>query len=123
MISGIVTSNNEASIRFHIADGSGQSQPIDAIIDTGFAGFMSLPITNVAVLGVPWIFRDRVQLIDGRVILVDIFSAIAIWNGKTRMINVQALGTYNLIGMRMLAAHDLQMRIVDGGTVMIDAVP
>ena len=123
MITGLVTSSLEATLRFHILDGNGQSQPIDAIIDTGFAGFMSVPIATVAALGLPWIIRDNTELIDGRIILIDIYSAIVIWNGKQRMINVQALGGYNLIGMRMLASHDLAICVTDGGSVSIDAIP
>lgn len=123
MITGSVTSSLEATIRFHILDGNGQSQPIDAIIDTGFAGFLSLPIATVATLGLPWIFHDQTELIDGRFLPVDIYSAIVIWNGKLRTINVQALGRYNLIGMRLLAGHDLSIRATDGGPVSIDAIP
>ena len=123
MINGIVTSGLEATVRFHILDGNGQSQPIDAIIDTGFASFLSVPVATVAALGLPWIIRDNTELIDGRFIPVDILSAIVIWNGNPRTINVQALGGCNLIGMRMLAAHDLAIRATDGGLVTIDAIP
>ena len=123
MIIGIVTSNLEATVRLQIVDGNGQSQSIDTILDTGFSEFLSLPIATVAALGLPWLYHDKTQLIDGRIIPVEIFATSVIWNGKPRMINVQALGVHNLIGMRMLAGHDMQMRIVDGGTVTIDAVP
>jgi predicted aspartyl protease len=50
MISGIVTSGLEAMVRFHILDGNAQSQPIDAMIDTGFAGFLSVSVATVAAL-------------------------------------------------------------------------
>ena len=123
MITGIVTSSFEATVRLRILDANGQSQSIDAIIDTGFAGFMNLPIATVAALGLPWIYPDTTQLIDGRIIPIDIYSAVVIWNGKPRMIDVQALGGYNLIGMRLLAAHDLAVRVRDGGAVSIDAIP
>jgi len=123
MITGIVTSSLEAKIRVHILDGDSQSQAIDGLIDTGFAGFMSLPIATVATLGLPWIFRDQTELIDGRLIPIDIFSATVIWNGKPRTINVQALGNYILIGMRLLAGYDVAIRATDGGLVSIDAIP
>ena len=123
MIAGLVTSSLEATVRFHILDGTGQSQPIDAIIDTGFAGFLNVPIAVLAALRLPWIIRDITELIDGRIIPVDIYSATVIWNGKPRRIEVQALGGYTLVGMRLLAGHDLSIRATDGGPVSIEAIP
>lgn len=123
MITGIVTSGIEATIRLHILDGGGQSQAIDAVVDTGFAGFMNLPKATVAALGLPWIVRDKTQLIDGRVVPVDLHLATVIWNGRPRPIQVQSLGTYTLIGMALLAGHDLAMRVTDGGAVSIEAIP
>ena len=123
MITGIVTSSTEATVRLHILDGNRQSQSIDAIIDTGFSGFMNLPTAVVAALGLPWVSQDKTQLIDGRIVHVEIYSATVIWNGKPRIIDIQALGGYALIGMRMLAGHDLAMQVTDGGPVSIDAIP
>ena len=123
MINGVVTSKLEAIVRFHIIDGSGQSQPIDAIIDTGFSEYLSMPVAAVARLGLPWLIRHPTELIDGQFVPVDIFSATVIWNGSPRMINVQALGKHTLIGMALLAGHDLAIRATDGGPVSIDAIP
>lgn len=123
MIAGIVTSKLEATVRIHILNAAGQSQAIDVIIDTGFEGFMSLPIATVVGLGLPWSYRDMTELIDGRIIPIEIYSAVVIWNGRPRTIDIQALGGYNLIGMKMLAGHDLAIRAIDGGPVSIDLVP
>jgi hypothetical protein len=84
---------------------------------------MNLSIAAVAALRLPWVYPDKTQLIDGRIIPIDIYSATVIWNGKPRLIEVQALGGYTLIGMRMLAGHDLAMRVTDGGPVSLDRVP
>ncbi len=84
---------------------------------------MSLPIATVAALGLPWLYKVKTQLIDGRIILVDIYSAMVIWNGNPRRIDVQALGGCTLIGMSLLAAHDLAIRVTDGGPVSIDTAP
>ncbi|MBI1832997.1 MAG: clan AA aspartic protease [Planctomycetes bacterium] len=107
----------------HVEDGSGQTQAIDVVIDTGFSSFMSLPPATVASLGLPWMVRENTQLADGRSVLVDVYSAVVIWNGHPRKVKVQALGVHSLIGMAMLASHDLNMRVTDGGSVRIDALP
>ena len=78
---------------------------------------MSIPVATVAALGLPWIIQDFTRLIDGRLVLVNIYSATVIWNGRPRLIRVQALGDFTLVGMRLLAAHDLHIRVTDGGPV------
>jgi predicted aspartyl protease len=38
---------------------------VNAVIDTGFTGFLSLPSSIVAELELPWSYRDRATLGDG----------------------------------------------------------
>ena len=123
MILGFVTSGLEATIRLHVEDATGQSQAIDVKIDTGFSGFMSLPGFVVSVLKLPWLYEEAVLLADGSVVKVDVHSVIVLWNGKARRVDVHAMGTNRLIGMGMLAAHELRIVALDGGPVSIDAVP
>ena len=59
MITGVVNSNREAIIRLVVAGPRGQQQDIEAIIDTGFTGFLTLPPALVAALGLPWLSRQR----------------------------------------------------------------
>jgi predicted aspartyl protease len=44
MIIGMVNANREATIRLVVIDPSGQQQEIEAIIDTGFPGFLTFCI-------------------------------------------------------------------------------
>jgi clan AA aspartic protease len=123
MIAGIVTPSLEAVVRTYIEDVRGQSQAIDVVIDTGFSGFMSLPISTVNGLGLPVVSQENTQLADGTIKRVDIHAAVVIWDGKARRIEVQTLGIHQLIGMAMLASHDLAIRVQDGGSVSISFVP
>ena len=91
---------------------------MDGLYDSGR---MLLPMFGVSQ---EEFFRNTItQLIDGRFILVDLYSATVIWNGKPRTIDVQALGNSTLIGMRLLAGHDVAIRATDGGPVSIAAIP
>jgi predicted aspartyl protease len=117
MIIGHVTPNLQATIRLHIEDSSGQTQAIDVTHDTGFSSFMNLPAARVANLGLTWIFQQDVQLADGSGVRADVHAAVVVWDGRPRKIDVHAGGVDQLIGMRMLAGHDVRMRVVDGGPV------
>jgi clan AA aspartic protease len=123
MIAGSVNSNLEAIIRLHIEDANGQTQAIDVKVDTGFTGFLSLPVAMVASLGLVATRQDGVRIGDGSIVIAPVHSAVVVWDGKARRVDVHAMGVERLIGMRMLASHDLAMRVQDGGPISITFVP
>ncbi len=51
MITGLITSDRQAVIHLTVRDPTGQEQKIDAIIDTGFDGWLSLPSSLILFLG------------------------------------------------------------------------
>jgi predicted aspartyl protease len=59
MITGVVTSFYQATIRLIVRGPTGQAQEIEAVIDTGFDGVLSLPPADIATLGLPWRRRGR----------------------------------------------------------------
>ena len=54
MITGVVTNDRQAVIHLTARGPAGQEQEIEAIIDTGFDGWLSLPSSLVAGLGLVW---------------------------------------------------------------------
>ena len=50
MITGIVNVDLEAVLRFSVGDAAGHSHDVEAVIDTGFNGFLTLPPALVAAL-------------------------------------------------------------------------
>jgi predicted aspartyl protease len=51
MISGVVTDDRQAVIHLTVRGPAGQEREIEAIIDTGFDGSLSLPSSIVVQLG------------------------------------------------------------------------
>ena len=65
MITGIVTVEREAVISLTIRGSKGQEHEIEAVIDTGFDGSLTLPPALITALELPWRRRGRALLADG----------------------------------------------------------
>jgi predicted aspartyl protease len=65
MISGVVTPYREAVVRLRVSGSSGHEEEVEAVIDTGFTDFLTLPTATIAVLALPLAGSMRVTLADG----------------------------------------------------------
>lgn len=64
MISGVVKSD-EGRIRLKIKGMRGREHEIEAVIDTGYTEWLTLPPDLIAALGLRWRSLDRGTLADG----------------------------------------------------------
>ena len=96
---------------------------INAVIDTGFTGFLSLPQSIIDELELPWSYSDFATLGDGSETLFDVHDASIIWDGQFREIEINSADTDPLLGMKMLRGFRLQVDTVQGGLVTIEALP
>jgi clan AA aspartic protease len=97
VINGVVNADREATIRLEVVGPSGQQEQIEAIIDTGFTGFLTLPAALVAVLGLPWLCRQAGILADGSVDFFDVYIATVAWEGQSRTVAAEAANTEPLV--------------------------
>jgi clan AA aspartic protease len=102
---------------------TGQEQEIEAVIDTGFDGALSLPLADITALGLPWRRRGRALLADGTESVFDIYEATIVWHGIPRRVAVDAADIDPLVGMRLLNGYELTIQAVVGGQVRITALP
>lgn len=100
----------------------GQEEEVEAVIDTGFTGSLSLPGTVVAALDLPFRRRGRALLADGSEIFFDVYEATVIWDGSPRQVSVAAADADPLVGMTLLEGYELTVQAVDGGSVFIEAL-
>ena len=117
MITGMVKSD-EACVRL-VAKGSQGQQEIEAVIDTGYTGSLTLPPSVVTALGLKWQSVDRGTLADGSECLVDVFEAEVEWDGKSRRVLVDETDTAPLIGMGLLKGYELTIQVREQGRVAI----
>lgn len=123
MITGIVTVHHEATIRLLVRDANGQEQEVEAVLDTGFNGSLTLPPSIIAALGLPWRTRGLVVLANGSEDHCDIYAATIVWDGGPRNILVEAADTVPLVGMALLYGYDVRLQVIEGGSVLIEALP
>lgn len=122
MMQGYVNTVYEAVISVVVSHNR-KLKSVNAVIDTGFTGFLSLPSNVIAELELPWSYSDVATLGDGSEILVDIHRASVIWDGQFREIEINSADTDPLLGMRTLRGYRLQVDNVPGGLVTIAALP
>jgi clan AA aspartic protease len=122
MIYGVVNLRREATLPLVVGNARKQQQVVDAVIDTGFNGFLCLPAKTIAALDLPWSAADIVTLGDGSQTLFDIYTAMVIWDGQYREIDIAESETYPLLGMALLYGYRLQVDTVEGGMVKIEAL-
>jgi predicted aspartyl protease len=84
VIHGVVTPQREAVIKLNVQDLDGNDQQIEAVIDTGFDDFLTLPPQLVSALRVPYAAWAEAKLADGSIVEAPYYRATVIWDGTLR---------------------------------------
>ena len=121
MIQGVVNASHEAVVTLSLQGPDGQAQDIEAVVDTGYSGFLTLPTTLVAELGLPFAYVGWAFLANDDEVAFDVHDVTVIWDGQPRHIKADATGSTPLVGMLLLDSHDLNIEVVNGGRVVIQA--
>ena len=120
MIVGIVNSDHEAVVRFPLLVAQEQEYEIEAVIDTGFSGSLTLTPIIIQLLALPFRSRGSAILADGSEAQFDIYAATILWDGIARNILIEAADTDPLIGMSLLYGFQITICAVDGGRVAVE---
>lgn len=122
MITGQVTANREAVIELEIVSQNQQIERVEAVIDTGFNGYLTLPSDLVNRLNLQLAGNRRATLGDGNTVVMDVYLAKVIWHGQEREVIVLQAEGGPLIGMSLLYGNRVILTIVNGGDVTIDPI-
>jgi len=123
MITGIVNADYEAVILLRVHGPTGHEHEVDAIIDTGFNGFLTLPLEQITRLGFPYEGNLEAVLGDGRDTTMDMFLGTVLWEGYLREGTVLAAEGTPLVGMALLRGSRVTLEVQDGGRVTIEPLP
>jgi clan AA aspartic protease len=122
MTVGSVNASLEAVVRLTVQGTRGQ-QEIEAVVDTGFSGYLTLPTPLIEALGLPPSGRGRAILADGSEVSFNVHEAEVMWHEPPRRVFVAVADTDPLVGMALLYGQELKVQVVDGGGVFIGALP
>ena len=122
MIRGVVTNHLEAWVDLAVVGDDLPTENFSAVIDTGFSDFLTLPIAVLEKFRAVPVTHVIVTLADGSEIISQLFELTVIWDGVPTTIDVHAAEVEPLVGMALLAGHDLHIRVVPDGEVTIAAI-
>jgi clan AA aspartic protease len=117
---GIVTSSREAVLKLTIFSEDENSHEIEAVIDTGFTDYLTLPPATIRELELEFRSFTDVTLADGSTVQLGVYKARVIWLESYRSIPVIEAEGGPLLGMSLLYGSIMTMHIIDGGTVTIE---
>lgn len=122
MITGKITVHQEAIIELEVGSPN-QSEKIEAVIDTGFTGYLTLPSALVSRLNLQQAGEQRAILSDENRVVLKRHIAKVLWHGAERNVYVLQAEGGPLVGMSLLYGSRLILDVVTGGNVTIDTLP
>jgi len=123
VIRGFVNARHEAVVPIRVR-GPGQSWlDVDAVVDSGFTGSLTLPVATAATLGLARQSGGSAVMADGTLRHFDIYAVEVAWESGWRPVLVSAVGAEALLGMRLLVGHELRIEAAPGGAVEIAPLP
>jgi clan AA aspartic protease len=121
VIEGVVNAAHEAVITLSLQGPVGEPREVEAVVDTGFTGFLTLPPSLVTELGLVFRGASEGTLADGSEVSFDVYDATVLWDGEPRVVLIDEADTTPLVGMLLLDRHNLNIDVEDGGRVLIRA--
>ncbi len=123
MILGRVTAGREAILPVRIRGLDGREIEVEAAVDTGYNGFLTLPRKSIEVLAPPFGGTAQASLGDGSDVRMEIYLATVLWDGRERPALVLEAEGGALVGMSMLDGCRLTIDIEAGGPVIVEPLP
>lgn len=122
MITGTVSADYEPIVRLTLHDSNGLEHEHEAVVDTGFTGWLTLPPDVIAALACSWREWGAAILADGSQIAFNVYDASIVWDGKVITIPVDEADAEPLIGMRLMQGYRILVEDIDGGLVQLERI-
>ena len=103
-----------------ILDSAGRSWPVNAVIDTGFTGDISLPTSTIRRLSLRPLGQRTFTLANGELSVMNAYSGRIIWHERPRDVVVIQSEDAAMIGMNLIWGSRVTLEARTDGDVMIE---
>ena len=122
MIIGKVTTDLEVVIEL-VVMGLNRREKIEAVVDTGFSGYLALPGDLINLLKLRQIDNQAVILGDGTEVVLERYLLSVLWHGEEHNVSTLQTDGGPLVGMSLLYGSRVILDVINGGDVSINAMP
>ncbi len=119
MIRGTV-SYRRAYVKLVIFGADDREHEIEAVVDTGFTGVLTLPPGIVTAMALPYLGPQPATLANGGWVMTSLHEVRLLWNDEERDLEVMAMEGEPLVGMTLLDGCEIRIQVTDGGSVTIE---
>ena len=119
MLLGAVNLLRRPSVPITLVDGGGRDWSIEAQVDTGFTGELTLPISAIDRLGLESSGFSTYRVGGGSLTPFNSYDATIRWGNGVRYITVLASENFPLVGVGLLWGKNLSVDFSHGGNVSI----
>ena len=113
----------EPRIRLRVAGLERVFQTAEAVVDTGFTTYLTLPERIIHQLGLIHLGQRPATLASGEVQMFDMYGGLVIWHGQLRVAVIHRTNGNPLVGMALLSGSRLIVDAREGGDVIIEEIP
>lgn len=124
MIEGLIRETGTPTLMLKVLGKGGGEVTVEGILDTGFDGFLCLPIPLAVALGLELIAVTRTELADGTVVEDElVFAGRAEWDGTVMDVDILLTRSGDvLIGTAFFKEYLVQLDY-KANTVRIEKTP
>lgn len=119
VIQGEMSARRDVTIPVTIRDNRGDAHGITAVVDTGFTGYMTLPLVLIEALSLEMTEAIRITLGDGSERMIPQYAATVVWEGQDRPIEILEAEGLPLVGMGLLYGMVGTFHFSDGGPALL----
>ena len=112
--------NREFVVDLRIHNDEGEQISVSAIVDTGFSGYLTLPISIIERLNLPQTDTEEASLADGSVVRFGAYQVIVNWDDEERTVTALAAEGSPLLGISMLMGSIGTFEFQEGGQVIFE---